>query len=68
MVKENNESNAVDSEMNSDVSAGCGKPFFFRRALVPGRIRKWCMLHKTICNDGFLHNSASTFNVCLCDF
>ena len=29
MVKENNESNAVDLEMNSDVSAGCCMPLFF---------------------------------------
>ena len=53
MVNENDESNAVDSKMNSDVSAGCCKPFFFHRALVPCRNWKWCMLHKTICNDIF---------------
>ena len=54
MVNENNESNAVDLEMNSDVFGRMLQAFFFfRRALVPGRIWKWCMLHKTICNDIF---------------
>ena len=54
MVNENNESNAVDLEMNSDVFGRMLQAFFFfRRALVLGRIWKWCMLHKTICNDIF---------------
>lgn len=69
MVNENNESNAVDLEMNSDVFGRMLQAFFFfRRALVPSRIWKWFMLHKTICNDIFKRNTASTFNVCQCDF
>ena len=64
MVNENNESNAVDLEMNSDFSDAAF--FFSRRALVQSDA---CYARRfvTIC---FKPNTAyaSTFNVCQCDF